>query len=162
MPQVYTLYPPRLPQAPSVCALGLMSCLGAEAHPPPFASEYSSPSVRSGIRRDCAAGTHRSRPERPALTLTLIAFGRRYGQDKLIVKLAERKLFVTFTNVTTGSGATVFPSSPCCPAPARPCAVRHRFAYLPPSTPCTQLTAPPTLPRLILGLPPGWYALWQS
>ena len=66
----------------------------------------SSPSVRSGIRRDCAAGTHRSRPERPALTLTLIAFGRRYGQDKLIVKLAERKLFVTFTNVTTGSGAT--------------------------------------------------------
>ena len=50
---------------------------------------------------------------------------------KLIVKLAERKLFVTFTNVTTGSGATVFPSSPCCPAPARPCAVRHRFAYLP-------------------------------
>ena len=84
-----------------------MSCLGAEAHPPPFASEYSSPSVRSGIRRDCAAGTHRSRPERPALTLTLIAFGRRYGQDKLIVKLAERKLFVTFTNVTTGSGTTV-------------------------------------------------------
>ena len=27
---------------------------------------------------------------------------------------------------------------------------------------CTQLTAPPTLPRLILGLLPGWYALWQS
>ena len=67
----------------------------------------SSPSVCSGIRRDCAAGTHPSRPERPALTLTRIAFGRRCEQDKLIVKLAERKLFVTFTNVTTGSGTTV-------------------------------------------------------
>ena len=39
--------------------------------------------------------------------LTLIAFGRRCEQDKLIVKLAERKRFVTITNVTTGSGATV-------------------------------------------------------
>ena len=67
----------------------------------------SSPSARSGIRRDCAAGTHRSRPERPALTLTLIASAGRCEQDKLIVKLAERKRFVTITNVTTGSGATV-------------------------------------------------------
>ena len=39
--------------------------------------------------------------------LTLIAFGRRCKQDKLVVKLAERKRFVTITNVTTGSGATV-------------------------------------------------------
>ena len=39
--------------------------------------------------------------------LTLIAFGRRCEQDKLIVKLTERKLFVTITNVATGSGATV-------------------------------------------------------
>ena len=39
--------------------------------------------------------------------LTLVAFGRRCEQDKLIVKLAERKLFVTITNVTTGFGATV-------------------------------------------------------
>ena len=30
-------------------------------------------------------------------TLTLIAFGRRCEQEKLIVKLAERKLFVTIT-----------------------------------------------------------------
>ena len=36
--------------------------------------------------------------------LTPIAFGSRC---KLIVKLAERKRFVTITNVTTGSGATV-------------------------------------------------------
>ena len=122
----------------------------------------SSPSVRSGIRRDCAAGTHPSRPERPALTLTRIAFGRRCEQDKLIVKLAERKLFVTFTNVTTGSGATgsVFAvlSSPgpalCSAASLRVPAAEHAV--------CTQLTAPPTLPRLTLGLPPGWYALWQS
>ena len=82
-----------------------MCCLiGAEAHThhPPLVS--SSPSARSGIRRDCAAGTLPSRPERPALTLTLIAFGRRC---ELIVKLAEPKLFVTITNVTIGSDAPV-------------------------------------------------------
>jgi hypothetical protein len=40
----------------------------------------------------------------------------------------------------------------------------YRFAYVPAAehAVCTQLTAPPTLARLILGLPPGWYALWQS
>ena len=121
------------------------------SHHPPLVS--SSPSVRSGIRRDCAAGTHPSRPERPALTLTRIAFGRRCEQDKLIVKLAERKLFVTFTNVTTGSGATVSVfavlSSPgpalCSAASLRLPAAEHAV--------CTQLTAPPTLPRLTLGLP---------
>ena len=35
------------------------------------------------------------------------AAGATCEQDKLIVKLAERKRFVTITNVTTGSGATV-------------------------------------------------------
>ena len=43
--------------------------------------------------------------------LTFIAFGRRCEQDKLVVKLEarrERKLFVTISNVTTGSGTTVF------------------------------------------------------
>ena len=42
------------------------------------------------------------------------------------------------------------------------CTVRRRLAYcLPPSRmPCVLAsTAPPTLPRLTLGLPPGWYAL---
>ena len=34
------------------------------------------------------------------------AAGATCEQDKLIVKLAERKRFVTITNVTTGSGAT--------------------------------------------------------
>ena len=64
---------------------------------------------------------------------------------------------MTITNVTTGFGAAVsvfaLLSSP---GPARPCAVRYRFAYcLPPSRmPCVLAsTAPPTLPRLILGLP---------
>ena len=76
----------------------LASCAALEPRPthhPPLVS--SSPSARSGIRRDCAAGTHRSRPERPALTLTLIASAAGCEQDKLIVKLAERKRFVTIT-----------------------------------------------------------------
>ena len=43
------------------------------------------------------------------------------------------------------------------------CTVRRRLAYcLPPSRmPCVHSpTYPPYVPRLILGLPPGWYALW--
>ena len=79
-------------------------------------------------------------------------------------QLAERKLFVTFTNVTTGSGATISVfavlSTPgpalCSAASLRVPARVYQHAV------CTQLTAPPTLPRLTLGLPPGWYALWQS
>ena len=145
MPQVYPL--------PASSATGfkrvapLASCAALEPRPthhPPLVS--SSPSVRSGICRDCAAGTHPSRPERPALTLTLIAFGRRCEQDKLIVKLAEPKLFVTITNVTTSSGAivsvSIVLSSPG-PAPvqwgiasrtcrrARPCA-KATQPHLPP------------------------------
>ena len=78
------------------------------------------------------------------------------------------KLFVAITNVTIGSDATIAASSPCCPATARLCAVRHRFAYLPPSTPCPvrpsapkphSPASPPCSPRLILGLPPDLYAL---
>ena len=69
---------------------------------------------------------------------------------------------MTFTNVTTGSGATISVfavlSTPgpalCSAASLRVPAAEHAV--------CTQLTAPPTLPRLTLGLPPGWYALWQS
>ena len=89
----------------------------------------------------------------------LIAFGRRC---ELIVKLAEPKLVVTITNVTTGSGAivSVFAvlSSPG-PALCAVCGIASR-TYLPPSTACVQAqpqshTAPPTLPRLILGLLPG-------
>ena len=89
MPQVYPLPASSATGFKRVAALGLMCCLiGAEAHThhPPLVS--SSPSARSGIRRDCAAGTLPSRPERPALTLTLIAFGRRC---ELIVKLADPK-----------------------------------------------------------------------
>ena len=96
----YTLYPPRLPQASSVLP-PLASCAALEprtTHHPPLV--ISSPSARSVIRRDSAAGTHPSRPERPALTLTLLAFGRRC---ELIVQLAEPKLFVTITNVPIGS-----------------------------------------------------------
>ena len=53
----------------------------------------SSPGARSGIRRDCAAGTHPSRPERArANAYTLTAFDRRC---QLIVKLTEPKLFVS-------------------------------------------------------------------
>ena len=107
----------------------------------------SSPSVRSGIRRDCAAGTHPSRPERPALTLTRIAFGRRCEQDKLIVKLAERKLFVTFTNVTTGSGATVSVFAVLStPGPAL-CSAASLRVPAPPSTPCVH-SSQPHLPSL--------------
>ena len=42
------------------------------------------------------------------------------------------------------------------------CTVRLRLAHcLPPSRmPCVH--SPTYLPRLILGLPPGWYALCQS
>merc|ERR1719272_2396050 len=77
----------------------------------------------------------------------------RLSRCELIVKLAEPKLFVTITNVTIGSDANIAASSPCCPATARLCAVRHRFAYLPPSTPCpVRPSAPkphsPTFPHL--------------
>ena len=83
--------------------------------------------------------------------LTLIAFGRRC---ELIVKLAEPKLVVTITNVTTGSGATVsvfaLLSSP---GPALRSAVSLRVLPAAEPMPCVLAsTAPPTLPRLILGL----------
>ena len=94
VPQVYP------PPASSATAFNVlppwpMCCLGAEAHPPPSAIVSSSPSARSGIRRDCAAGTHPSRPERArADAYTLTAFDRRC---QLIVKLTEPKLFMSPT-----------------------------------------------------------------
>ena len=83
-------------------------------------------------------------------------------QDKLIVKLAERKRFVTITNVTTGCLRRHFlrlrravqlrPGPAQCGIASRTCRRARRA-----SKPSTK--APPTLPRLILGLPPDWYAL---
>ena len=74
----------------------------------------------------------------------------------------ERKLLVTISNVTTGSGTTVYVFAVLSsPGPALRSAASLRVSSAAERMPCVHSpTYPPYVPRLILGLPPGWYALW--
>ena len=160
VPQVYP------PPASSATAFNVlppwpMCCLGAEAPPPPAARELGvvAPAPAPAFAETAPLARIPPGPSEPALTL--------------------------IPSLPSTAGASSLSSSP---SPSSSChqrdhrTRRHRLRLrralqprpgpvhsaaslrvLPAAEPhAVRPTAPPTLPRLTLGLPPGWYALCQS